>query len=253
MKTGSVTLPEVIEALKVLGGKAQSREIENYIIENRGNILPKVYEFGGWDSYRKTINQVIQFYCPRYKKYKGKQYFEKLGPGYYKLYGYTKEEKEKVIESRKYESYKHSHKYLISEEELNRFIEKNKLIGINGEEIVVEYEKNELIKFGRKDLASLVKRISVNSINSGYDVTSYDKDGNKKFIEVKSSKSDNSFFYLTDNELEMAKQLKNQYWIYRVLNLDGISYQIVVIQNPYSKIENGEWSLSPLTYLVNCP
>jgi hypothetical protein len=60
MKDGSVTLAEVVDAFKALTGKASAKQIESFVITSRGNILPKKYQRGGWDSYRKTINQVIQ-------------------------------------------------------------------------------------------------------------------------------------------------------------------------------------------------
>ena len=90
MKEGSVTLNEVIEAFKFLGGKAKARQIEDYIIEARGGILPNTYSRGGWDSYRKTINQMIQFHCPRYAKFRGVSYFSYLGPGKYELINFVR-------------------------------------------------------------------------------------------------------------------------------------------------------------------
>jgi hypothetical protein len=70
MNNDSVTLPEVINALKALGGKGRSRDIENYVINARGGILPKAYKYGGWESYHRTINQVIQFHCSHYEKFR---------------------------------------------------------------------------------------------------------------------------------------------------------------------------------------
>ena len=73
---GSVTSGEVIQALFELGGEASSKQIEDRVIENRGQGLPQWYLH--WDSYRKTINQRIQNHTLGYRKYKGPSYIEKL-------------------------------------------------------------------------------------------------------------------------------------------------------------------------------
>ena len=78
----------------------------------------------------------------------------------------------------------------------------------------------------------------------------YDLSGNKKFIEVKSTKSNKFNFFITDNELTTAKSLGNRYWIYRVVFLENGETDIYRIQNPVQKIDSGEWCISPLTYLV---
>jgi len=69
---GSVFLQEAI------GCKGSSNQIENCFIKARGGILQNKYQKVAWDSYRGTINQMIQFYTPKNRKYCGSQYFEKL-------------------------------------------------------------------------------------------------------------------------------------------------------------------------------
>ena len=253
MNDGSIILNEVIEALKFLDGSAKSRQIEDYIIEARGGILPKTYEFGGWDSYRKTINQMIQYHChrePKYKKYRGPAYFKYLGPGYYELLNFRKSDNFHFIETRKIDSYKFAKEIKIDEEQLEKLLQKKKEIGALGEEIVVEYETKYLFEKGRPDLAKCVRQISKESVGEGYDIISYDLSGNKKFIEVKSTKSNKFNFFITDNELTTAKSLGNRYWIYRVVFLENGETDIYRIQNPVQKIDSGEWCISPLTYLV---
>ncbi len=253
MNDGSITLTEVIEALKFLGGSAKSKQIENYIIEDRGSILPKTYEFGGWDSYRKTINQMIQSHChrePKYKKYRGPAYFEYLGPGYYELLNFRKSDNFHFIETRKIDSHKFAKEIKIDEKQLEELLQKKKEIGAFGEEKVIEYETKYLIENGRPDLAKFVRQISKQSVGEGYDIISYDLEGNKKFIEVKSTKNKNINFFITDNELNTAKLLENRYWIYRVVFLENGEANIYRVQNPVQKIDSGEWCISPLTYLV---
>jgi hypothetical protein len=251
MKDGSVTLHEVIEAFKFLGGKAKSRQIEDYIIDARGGVLPKTYEYGGWNSYRETINQVIQFHCTRYSKYKGPEYFRYLGPRYYELLNFTNADNNSIVlEPRQIESHEYAHKTKIDENQFEVLLRKKREIGALGEEKVLEYERKYLIENGRSDMANNIRHISKQSISEGYDIISYDLDGNSKYIEVKSSKQRDVNFFITDNELATARALKDKYWIYRVVFVDDDNFDIIPIQNPVTKIEGGEWKLSALAYLV---
>lgn len=53
----------------------------------------------------------------------------------------------------------------------------------------------------------------------GYDILSYDLNGDPKFIEVKTTKGNkNSTFFITRNELEKSKIKKDNYFLYRVYN-----------------------------------
>lgn len=250
MKDGSVTLNEVIEALKFLGGRGKSQQIEDYIIDVRGGVLPKTYEYGGWNSYRETINQVIQFHCTRYSKYRGPEYFKYLGPRYYELLNFTNADNFTFVESRQIESCEYAHKIKIDEIQFEELLKKKKKVGALGEEKVLEYEKKYLIENGRPDLANNIRHISKQSISEGYDIISYDLDGNNKYIEVKSSRQRDINFFITDNELTTARALKDKYWIYRVIFSDEHNFDVIPIQKPATKIESGEWKLSALAYLV---
>jgi uncharacterized protein YktB (UPF0637 family) len=71
----------------------------------------------------------------------------------------------------------------------------------------------------------------VSSYNLGYDIKSKDKNGRTRYIEVK-SRSSGYRVVLTSNELEAAKKLKKNYYLYIVLE-DGIR----IIQNPIEVCE----------------
>jgi len=85
----------------------------------------------------------------------------------------------------------------------------------------LKYEKSELIKNNRKDLAIKVRHVSKDEGDYvGYDILSYDEQGNEKCIEVKTSvKSYTADFFLTENEMNKIKKLDN-YFIYRVFDFD---------------------------------
>ncbi len=64
---GSVTLDEVVNVLREIGGEADLHEIRNRIVESRGGLLRK--EYSSWLIYKTVINQVIQYHCPQCKKF----------------------------------------------------------------------------------------------------------------------------------------------------------------------------------------
>lgn len=95
------------------------------------------------------------------------------------------------------------------------------IIGLAGEKIVLEYEKRELIKAGKVDLAAKVSHISLVDDSRGFDILSYTQDGDEKYIEVKTTtKNEEEGFYITANELQVSKEESDKYYIYRLFNLD---------------------------------
>lgn len=98
---------------------------------------------------------------------------------------------------------------------------KDKDIGNIGELSVLKYEKDSLIRNGRKDLAEKIEHIAVTKGDSeGYDILSYEDNGNPRYIEVKTSTSkEQDSFYMSSSEIEFADNHKNCYFIYRVYNI----------------------------------
>ena len=95
-----------------------------------------------------------------------------------------------------------------------------KEIGIEGELFVLNYEKNKLKRKGQEALANKVKHLSIENDGYGFDILSFDENGNEKYIEVKTTVQDlNTIFYMSENEYKKAKEIKN-YFIYRVFNFD---------------------------------
>ncbi|WP_312312797.1 DUF3883 domain-containing protein [Empedobacter brevis] len=92
-----------------------------------------------------------------------------------------------------------------------------KLIGDFGESLVVEYERNLLYNNVRKDsILNVAKDIGD---GLGYDVLSFDENGNEKYIEVKTTSSDfKTPFYITLNEKNFLLNNENTF-IYRLFNL----------------------------------
>lgn len=105
------------------------------------------------------------------------------------------------------------------------FIENNmeaKRIGDLGEIWVYEQEILKLNSNGFTKLASQVKHVSNDEGDgTGYDIESFDLDGNKIFIEVKTTKNQfSSPFFISRTELERSKVEQSNYYLYRVFNYD---------------------------------
>ncbi|RFB41307.1 DUF3883 domain-containing protein [Bacillus sp. RC] len=115
----------------------------------------------------------------------------------------------------------------MTEEELLKVLETNKMLGEIAEEIALQFEKKRLVLAGRSDLANRVVLISKADVSAGYDMKSF-KDANSEiydaFIEVKYF--NNNHFYISENELKTAELIKEDYYLYLV-NTDTRSIQII--------------------------
>ena len=116
----------------------------------------------------------------------------------------------------------------------------NKRIGDLGEIWILKYEKDFLQKNGKAKLAEKVIHSSKNKGDGlGYDILSYDLNGEKKYIEVKTTKGKkNTTFYISRNELERSKIEKDNYFLYRVyeFNEEIESGKILKIKGDLTKI-----------------
>jgi len=94
----------------------------------------------------------------------------------------------------------------------------NKMLGNAGELAVPQYEKNRLMKAGRKDLADMIVLVAnTEGDSAGYDIRSYEEDGTEIHIEVKTTNGGiNTPFFISRNELEYAKANSSRYRLYRV-------------------------------------
>lgn len=113
-------------------------------------------------------------------------------------------------------------------------------IGAEAENIVLDYEIRRLKEALKEDLAKKVKLVS-DQVGLGYDIISYDLDGQEKHIEVKVNSINNSFL-ISRNELKVAKTDKN-YYIYVV---DKYKRQIVSIADDIE----GSYTIEPDNFRV---
>jgi Domain of unknown function (DUF3883) len=94
----------------------------------------------------------------------------------------------------------------------------DKELGDAGEELVKLHEVRQLENWKLHVKAKLVR---VAKPGEGFDVYSFDKNGNEKFIEVKTTTGNwKNRFYLTRHELKFMSDNNSKYSIYRVFNFD---------------------------------
>lgn len=127
-------------------------------------------------------------------------------------------------------------------------------IGAQGEKFVLDSEIALLNSLNLEHLSSKIKHVSLTSDTLGYDILSYDLNGNELHIEVKTTKENSeSSFYMSENELSSFK--KNPcYRIYRVFNFseETRSGNVFIINSyaeleQYFQIEASNYKVSPNT------
>ncbi|RZK18000.1 MAG: DUF3883 domain-containing protein [Flavobacterium sp.] len=95
---------------------------------------------------------------------------------------------------------------------------RQKDLGDAGEDLVKQYEIEYLKRIGLHEKAKSVKIVLD---GEGYDVVSFDKQGNKKYIEVKTTTGEAlAPFFLSENEVAFCRRNVYSYCIYRVYNYD---------------------------------
>ena len=147
----------------------------------------------------------------------------------------------------------------ITEIELSEMLEANRRLGDQAEDAVVEYERKRLKSLGRIAEAQLVRRISQLDIGAGYDIESFDGDEprlqHNRFIEVKASQHGKLRFFFSSNELTVASQLGDSYWLYFVGDFSQSrrsSIAPIMIQNPARRLfEMPSLKVEPSQYLVS--
>ncbi|MBZ5647159.1 MAG: DUF3883 domain-containing protein [Acidobacteriia bacterium] len=131
-----------------------------------------------------------------------------------------------------------------SEEKFREYLKEKEEVGNLGESLVRGYETRRLLSLGHAVEARCVRRISNVRVNAGYDIDSFDGPSPAvvydRFIEVKGARARKIRFFWSDNEMNVAKKLGKNYWIYFQGSIDvakGIARdEPVMIQDPWSFI-----------------
>jgi hypothetical protein len=139
-----------------------------------------------------------------------------------------------------------------SEEDLWNSLAKTQLRARAAEEFIVKYERRRLKAAHRNDLCNLVERVSATNVDAGYDIRSFETNGDLRYIEVKSSTNSHVSFYWSSIERNFALAHRDSYWIYfvpRSQELPKLKYEITLIKDPVA-VEGKYVNIEPSTYRV---
>ncbi len=95
---------------------------------------------------------------------------------------------------------------------------RNRSLGVEGETLVVSYERARLSSLGHDTLADKVEHVSLTRGDGlGYDVLSFTSDAREHYIEVKTTRlGATTPFYLTPNEVRFSAERPDAYALYRL-------------------------------------
>lgn len=129
--------------------------------------------------------------------------------------------------------------------------DRNRLAGRFGEQIVYKYEYEKLVNTGKNDLALKIEHCSETDDTLGYDIKSYDINGQEKHIEVKAVKGmPKTFtFFISRNELEKVKEDMG-HCIYIVFGYETLTPKIWEIPNIINEFDAELISIEPVKYMV---
>lgn len=123
--------------------------------------------------------------------------------------------------------------------------ERNRLLGLKGEEHVYRTEIARLNMIGQTDLAKKVRWVAQeDGDGAGYDIRSFSAQGEERLLEVKTTKGNQKTpFYLSRNERDFADERPEHFRIFRLYEF-GRESKAFLIKPP---LEN-ELILEPANY-----
>jgi hypothetical protein len=132
-----------------------------------------------------------------------------------------------------------------------RYSPESRKVGEAGERVVLRYERDRLVSLGRQDLADRIRWHGQQREFCGWDITSFDDDGNEFYIEVKASIGKTiSCVNLTVNEWDAAcdASRRARYYIYLVTCAISATPRIERLKNPASCVEGGQLQCEAIVY-----
>jgi len=94
----------------------------------------------------------------------------------------------------------------------------NRALGLAGEELALEHEKRRLVDVGQNKLAQQVRWVAKEEGDgAGYDILSFEPDGRKRLLEVKTTNgTQRTPFYLSRNEESLSRERPAEFQIFRI-------------------------------------
>jgi hypothetical protein len=122
---------------------------------------------------------------------------------------------------------------------------RNRKLGRDGEELVLQFERDRLKQFDRPDLVKKIRWVSEeDGDGAGYDILSFDEKGTERFLEVKTTVGpDITPFYITRNELSFSSERPEAFRLCRVFDF-SMRPRMFELAPPLEKLVH----LSPLSY-----
>ena len=143
----------------------------------------------------------------------------------------------------------------VTPDHLTNIIAENLQIGLAAELKIVEYEREAV---GRRDAANVI-HISLENTSAGFDIASVRRDEETyqqifRMIEVKAVSPQDWAFTFTRNEIHVASDFRNIYFLYLVpvVNGEPTTTDMKVIQNPMQELRNrDEWTIETGEWVVS--
>lgn len=131
-----------------------------------------------------------------------------------------------------------------------RIAKDNARIGLQGEKLALQIEKERLEKLGIKHIDKKITWRSIESDSYGYDIESVDIINGKEttiYIEVKTTSDRiDSPFYVTKKEKEFSEKTDIQYRILRIFDVDSTKPKYYYAEGSLER----NFILDPITYLA---
>lgn len=103
------------------------------------------------------------------------------------------------------------------------------------ERYVLQNESSRLLGVGATKQSKQIDHVALRNVAAGYDIASFDdadSQNHDRFIEVKAGRHTPIRFFFSKNEFEIAKRLKESYYIYYVCMKDKKPTELYIFQNP---------------------
>ncbi|MCK8606984.1 DUF3883 domain-containing protein [Apilactobacillus ozensis] len=125
-------------------------------------------------------------------------------------------------------------------------------LGFIGEKIVLDIEKKKLIDAGKSNLCESIEHTSQErGDGAGYDIRSFDENGNTIFIEVKTTSKDKTYpFFMSKNEVDFSRKHSSSYLIYRLYNISKTKNKEIDYYLIKGNV-NERLNLKPIEYKVD--
>jgi len=101
----------------------------------------------------------------------------------------------------------------VSQAELDKRLQLRRMRSELAEDYVVALECERLRQAGVGFYAEGVVRVSLDDVSAGYDIRSFEIDGRPRHIEVKSSAGRREQFFISRNEIALARAERDRYWL----------------------------------------